>query len=68
MSETEPQASIAKRADRLENMKNIFSSKNVSGDIVLFDDVCTTGATMRSAAAMLKKAGASRVWAVSMAR
>jgi ComF family protein len=68
VKETEPQASIAKRTDRLENMKNIFGCKKVSGNILLFDDVFTTGATMRSAAAALKRAGAARVWAVSMAR
>jgi ComF family protein len=68
VKETEPQASIKKRADRLENMRNIFSCKNVSGNILLFDDVCTSGATMRSAAAVLKRAGATSVWAISMAR
>ncbi|MCX6791485.1 MAG: ComF family protein [Candidatus Gottesmanbacteria bacterium] len=68
VKETEPQVSIKKRADRLENMKNIFSCKNITGNILLFDDVCTTGATMRSAATVLKRAGATCVWAVSMAR
>jgi ComF family protein len=68
VKETEPQASIKKRADRLENMKNIFSCKNVSGNILLFDDVCTTGATLRSAAGALKRAGANQVWAMTIAR
>jgi ComF family protein len=68
VKETAPQAFIKKRADRLENMKNIFSCNKVSGNILLFDDVLTTGATVRSAAAALKRAGADRVWAVSMAR
>ncbi len=68
MKETVPQASIKKRADRLENMKHIFSSKKFYGRVLLFDDVCTTGATMRSAAIALKRAGAASVWAVSIAR
>ncbi len=65
---TSPQAEIKKQEDRLANMQHVFESKNVSGTIVLFDDVFTTGATMRSAANVLKRAGASRVWAVTIAR
>jgi predicted amidophosphoribosyltransferase len=36
--------------------------------IVLFDDVFTTGATMRSAAFVLKHVGVKFVWAVTLAR
>jgi len=35
--------------------------------IILFDDVFTTGATIRSAANILKKTGANSVWAVTLA-
>ena len=35
---------------------------------ILVDDVFTTGATMRSAANVLKRTGASLVWAVTIAR
>ena len=36
VKETIPQASIAKRQDRLKNMLNIFSCKKISGNILLF--------------------------------
>lgn len=65
---TIPQVEMKKRDDRLKNMERVFSCANVSGNIVLFDDVFTTGATMRSAGRVLKRAGAKRVWAVTMAR
>ena len=64
---TQPQAEM-KRSERLENMKNVFDAHDIIDDILLFDDVFTTGATMRSAANVLKRAGAKRVWAVTIAR
>lgn len=68
---TIPQAEVAHRAARMRNMHGVFLAKRVaqiSMNIVLFDDVFTTGATMRAAGMVLKRAGARRVWAVSMAR
>jgi len=66
-NQTKPQAEM-KRKERLENMKGVFVSHDISGNIVLFDDVFTTGATMRSSAHALKRKGAKNVWAVTMAR
>jgi len=68
VKETVPQVEMKKRDDRLKNMERVFRCTNISENVVLFDDVFTTGATMRSAANVLKRAGAGRVWAVSMAR
>jgi len=67
---TDPQADIKTRRDRLKNMENVFAcrQKDIPGNIVLFDDVFTTGATIRAAAYALKRAGAKRIWAVTMAR
>jgi len=65
---TAPQAEISEKKKRLENMKNSFVSREISGNILLFDDVCTTGATLRNAAGALKRAGASHVWAITVAR
>lgn len=67
---TEPQVDMKTKDERLENMKNVFQVvKTIQyKNIMLFDDVFTTGATMRSAATVLKRAGAKCVWAVTMAR
>ena len=57
------------KSERAQAMNGVFASKeNASGmDILLVDDVWTTGATMRSAASALKLSGASRVWGVVVA-
>lgn len=60
------------RKERFEHMKDAFlciKPKQVSKKtIVLVDDVYTTGATMESAARVLKKAGAKRVIGLVFAR
>jgi ComF family protein len=73
ITETPPQVEMKHKKKRLENMKNVFSVHNSSftipnSRVLLFDDVFTTGATMRSAASALKHVGTKCVWAVSMAR
>jgi competence protein ComFC len=77
---THPQVLMKSRKDRLANMSNVFQVNQLSINslickqagqqlsILLFDDVFTTGATMRSAANALKRAGIKLVWAVTMAR
>lgn len=66
---TRPQAEMADRKARLRNMHGVFvARKSPFLDVILFDDVFTTGATVRAAGAALKKAGAKSVWIVTMAR
>lgn len=65
---TPPQAEIKTKKERLENMKHSFVSSSITGNVLLFDDVTTTGATLREAAAALKRAGANHVWAMTIAR
>ena len=71
---TVPQVAMSRRIDRLKNMHGVFvvmpgSVKAIKAmSILVFDDVFTTGATMREAAMALKRGGASVVWAVTMAR
>lgn len=69
---TKPQVEKQTKMERLGNMRGVFavvSRQPVEGKrFVLFDDVFTTGATMRAAANTLKRAGASWVWGMSIAR
>lgn len=57
---------------RLENVRGVFevaSPERVKGRVViLLDDVMTTGATLSACAAALKRAGAQRVLAITLAR
>jgi competence protein ComFC len=55
--------------ERKQNVKNAFHSKPCQGKILLLvDDVCTTGATMESAAQALSAAGATRVYGITVSR
>jgi len=57
---------------RRENMRGAFavsSAAQVAGrPVVIVDDVYTTGTTVTECARVLRKAGAARVWVVSVAR
>jgi len=67
---TKPQAELEGR-ERRENVKGIFSVKektSVKGrNVLLVDDVLTTGATSSEAACVLKEAGAQIVFALTLA-
>ena len=60
------------KAERLEHLASAFrvpATQTVAGKhIVLIDDVLTTGATLESAARVLKRAGAKRVDAIVFAQ
>lgn len=57
------------RAERLTNLIGAFAWRGprLSGSVLLVDDVVTTGATLLEAARSLRSAGASEVWAVTLA-
>jgi len=63
---TVPQYGLNKNKRR-QNVKNCFVvRKNVCGkDIILVDDIFTSGATMEEAAKTLKKSGARKIWALA---
>ncbi len=68
--ETAAQATL-KRIDRIKNLKNTFSIKTAvveETNILLIDDVVTTGATMAEAAKVLKAHGAAAVIAFALAK
>jgi ComF family protein len=58
------------RAERVANVRGVFAaSPSVAGQsILIVDDICTTGETLRSAARALLDAGAARVCAISVAK
>jgi ComF family protein len=67
---TVPQAGL-ERDRRLANLKGAFEFRKgfaKTGSLLLVDDVATTGATLDACAEVLIGAGASRVFAVTVAR
>lgn len=69
---TLPQAELDKMTRR-QNLKNAFSlSPNITRSqyphIILFDDIWTSGVTLREAAKVLKRNGAKKVWGLTLAR
>ena len=60
------------REERIENMRDAFrpaDARSVKGrNVIVIDDVMTTGTTLSECARVLKQAGAEKVWAVTVAR
>ena len=58
--------------DRKTNIKGAFEVKDKSlvpgKNILLWDDVWTTGSTLKECCLVLKRAGANKVWAITLAR
>jgi ComF family protein len=69
--ETKHQAHIENRSERLKNIIGSYALKNVEKiagqNIILIDDVTTTGATLSEARKILKHAGARKVFAFTIA-
>ena len=60
-------------SQRKENLQGVFivSSPNIQNtnpNILLFDDVFTTGSTLKEVAKVLKRAGVEKVWGLTIAR
>jgi ComF family protein len=66
---TKKQSQLTKE-ERLENVKGAFKnkSKEIPENLILVDDIFTTGATMRECAKTLKKEGVKKVWGFTLAR
>ena len=68
---TKSQAKLNSR-QRHQNIKNAFeiveNCKLKNENCLLIDDVWTTGSTMRECCWILKRAGAKKVWAITLAR
>ena len=62
--------SLMNKAERRTNVKGIFEVIDVAEvkgkNILLFDDILTTGATMNECALTLKNSGANKVFALTL--
>ncbi|MEK7652844.1 MAG: ComF family protein [Patescibacteria group bacterium] len=71
IKDTLSQTAVKNRRRRMENIRNCFGVNNAEKiyerNIILIDDVLTTGATMREAKNALIKAGAKRVFCITIA-
>ncbi len=68
---TPPQVRQPSRSRRLENLAGAFRGDQpmaAGQELLLVDDVCTTGATLESCARALRDAGARSVWGLTLAR
>lgn len=69
--DTEHQARIKDRRQRMKNMRGTFAVKNSAAlkgqNIILIDDILTTGATLSEARKVLSGAGARKVIAFTVA-
>lgn len=69
-----PHAKDQRSLDRLQRFENMGKALRVAqnavvpSQIIVFDDVCTTGATLFAAADALRDAGAKRIYAIALCR
>jgi len=71
VKQAQPQVRAVDVEERRRNVADAFvcCDEKVSGkQIILIDDVCTSGATLESCAAALKNKGATSVWGLTLAR
>jgi ComF family protein len=71
VKQAQPQVRAGDVEERRRNVADAFVCRDekVSGkQIILIDDVCTSGATLESCAAALKSKGAVSVWGLTLAR
>lgn len=73
--ETSSQAQVKGKRGRSKNVRGVFGINNQRRDvinhvsnIILIDDVITSGSTVREATKILKKAGAKKVYVLALAK
>jgi competence protein ComFC len=68
---TTPQMKLLSH-ERKQNIKNAFAltpnSSPITHNLILIDDVWTTGSTLKECCYVLKRGGAKQVWALTIAR
>jgi ComF family protein len=71
VKQAQPQVRALDVEERRRNVDDAFlcrDEKLGGKQVVLIDDVCTSGATLESCAVALKKKGATSVWGLTLAR
>ncbi len=71
VKDNKPQVRTSCADERWSNMRDAFTctSSEVSGkDIIIIDDVCTSGATLEACAAAIKSMGANKISGFTLAR
>jgi ComF family protein len=71
VKQAQPQVRAGDVEERWRNVADAFMCRDerISGkQIILIDDVCTSGATLESCAAALKNKTATSVWGLTLAR
>ncbi len=71
VKQAQPQVRAAGLRERRINVADAFACRNDEAcgkQVILIDDVCTSGATLESCARVLKKRGALSVWGLTLAR
>lgn len=71
VKQAKPQVRAADVEERRRNVADAFLCRDerVRGrQVILVDDVCTSGATLESCAAALKRRGVVSVWGLTLAR
>jgi ComF family protein len=71
VKQAQPQVRAGDVEERWRNVADAFMCRDerISGkQIILIDDVCTSGATLESCAATLKNKRATSVWGLTLAR
>lgn len=64
-----PSQTNLSREQRKLNVQNIFKTQGeIVPNIILIDDILTTGATLEQAAKVLYQAGAKKIWAIVLAQ
>ncbi|UCH51240.1 MAG: ComF family protein [Chloroflexota bacterium] len=66
-----PQARTTTISERRKNVEEAFSCQGEelkAKNVILIDDVCTSGATLEACAVALKAGGAISVWGLTLAR